>query len=1153
MVANFIDSTPQIDTAESIKHLELLGYRRGDKPRIRYIGETTIKADGLDFHEMRSHQSQGRNTYVVVNPGGHDDQSITAGRAIFYEHDNLDKNIQLNLWQTLGLPEPTFQVDTGGKSIHSYWVFENPLDVGLWRSLQSDLLEFSGGDKSIKNPSRVMRLAGSLYIKHGEVTGVARIVNQSGITYRADYLRRIIPSTLPQELPRIPPITPSSSDVPLYRCLTIDDRALIDSGTGEGDRNDKGAKLARNLIGTAARLQYLGHRFEGDPRQLFEDYCNRCSPPLDAKEADLIWRSAEKDNPTATLTDDAIENCVKSWQKNQGVLERSHNIPTPQSTSNKNVVVHPAAYRNKIGGKELRDKILELISQELTPDELVLALGDLSEESGKKVEYLFKLYRLTEEQQQQQQDKEQTQKIQIPKLFTAKKSRLNPFDLLFGDGGELATMLYELAETMPTSVEHLLTTLVPVVGSLIGTSSEIVAKAQGNFVEPCIFQSLVLARSGELKSPTQKVIVKPLERLENLAREQYQEDLKEYAREYAEWQKNKDDSEPPTKPTLNRFIVSNLSQEAKIKLHCENPRGLLQFKDEASAFWSGRNKYRNGIGDDQELELSEFNGGILRRDLVDPEKSAYIPKSAICKTGNTQFDTLKGILAKQDFNDHQGDFARWLISLVPSPTKPIDLLETDDGLSARLQQSLESLYEDCLKLPERQYFLSIDAKKHCNIVLNQIKDLEGESDDVGMSVIGPKLRSYFLRLILWIHLVNSVLAGNTNPTQMIDQHSAVCAGNAIKFYLDQHLLLRALFTPEQKLEGDYLKIKDYLDRRKTAKTVRDIKYGVRSLRSVPSKEITAMCDQMVQLGALNSKDSFYFSSDFSDDDVFPKNDDILFRNDDTFNENDDTFSENDDTFGKNDDKSLNTINTHQIQTQQALQQLDKNKNDDNDDTMMTGIEPIQIQTQQALQQLDKNKNDDNLVQRTTTPPGVSEQCANYTPGFSEQSPDTSDSSREISSSSVNSQAAENVAQQTVEGDDIVSSLSSSEKSQTAENVAQQTVEGGQSETQDVIISEKNVIISEKNVIISEKDVIISEKDVITASSSTITTEPTAPASSDELDHDELQPGDRVICLPDGKTEKLATIKEVRFGSFSLDVDGYRKPLLLENRYIARRA
>ncbi|MHC5732773.1 MAG: hypothetical protein ACYTXY_53785, partial [Nostoc sp.] len=93
-----------------------------------------------------------------------------------------------------------------------------------------------------------------------------------------------------------------------------------------GGRDTQGAKLSRGLIGTASRLEYLGIRYSGSPRELFDEYCSRCSPPIEAKEADRNWKSAEKDNPTSTLSDDFLLNCVKTWQRNQGSKPSGRNF-----------------------------------------------------------------------------------------------------------------------------------------------------------------------------------------------------------------------------------------------------------------------------------------------------------------------------------------------------------------------------------------------------------------------------------------------------------------------------------------------------------------------------------------------------------------------------------------------------------------------------------------------------------------------------------------------------------------------------------------------------------------------------------------------------------------------------------------------------------
>lgn len=335
----------KIDQAQSIAHLTALSYQRGDAVYIRYIHPVTkksIKASKLDFAEANRYQAQGFDLYFVVNGGGDTDSAVTECRAIFYEHDDLDKSIQLGLWQTLGLPKPTIQVDTGGKSIHSYWVLKAPITSDEWRKLQTDLLEFSDGDRTLKNPSRILRLAGGYYMKGDNPgTTAATIVSQSEQHYSYEELRAVIPQVQQEELPTLPQqqvtiryedITlPVSESVPLEVCLCKKSQQLIQSGVTEGGRNENGAALARDLIGTANYLQSIGQQFNGDPWQLFLDYCLRCPSGNGWNEGEWknIWKSAESDRPTPSCRDKGVENCICGWYWNNRVKP---SLPTRDHT-----------------------------------------------------------------------------------------------------------------------------------------------------------------------------------------------------------------------------------------------------------------------------------------------------------------------------------------------------------------------------------------------------------------------------------------------------------------------------------------------------------------------------------------------------------------------------------------------------------------------------------------------------------------------------------------------------------------------------------------------------------------------------------------------------------------------------------------------------
>jgi hypothetical protein len=211
-----------IDREQAQKQLELLGYKPEDNVYLtaffpkgdpRTKGENRDKgrkANRLNYAEVEAWQAQGRGVYLIVNGYGHAKDDVKNCRAIFYEHDDLEKRLQLNLWQSLGLPEPTVQVDTGGKSIHSYWVLDQPIHPELWafdegksnwKGLQADLLKYANADQSLVNPNRVMRLAGCWYmVNDGSDTHAvaqSRIVGGCGKRYSYAELREIIPRNKP--------------------------------------------------------------------------------------------------------------------------------------------------------------------------------------------------------------------------------------------------------------------------------------------------------------------------------------------------------------------------------------------------------------------------------------------------------------------------------------------------------------------------------------------------------------------------------------------------------------------------------------------------------------------------------------------------------------------------------------------------------------------------------------------------------------------------------------------------------------------------------------------------------------------------------------------------------------------------------------------
>lgn len=134
---------------------------------------------GFDADALQADNDAGASIYFITgdaeratgkdrwgNPTGCvQDSDITCCRAFFCEWDDRPIEWQVQAWKELQLPEPTVIVATGGKSAHLYWVLAEPTDPEPWRALQRRLLEHCDADRSLCNPSRLMRLPGFMYIE----------------------------------------------------------------------------------------------------------------------------------------------------------------------------------------------------------------------------------------------------------------------------------------------------------------------------------------------------------------------------------------------------------------------------------------------------------------------------------------------------------------------------------------------------------------------------------------------------------------------------------------------------------------------------------------------------------------------------------------------------------------------------------------------------------------------------------------------------------------------------------------------------------------------------------------------------------------------------------------------------------------------------
>ena len=822
------------------------------------------------------YQAEGRGVYIVVNGGGHSDKNVSNCRAIFYEHDNLDKKIQEKLWETLGLPEPTFQVDTGGKSIHSYWVFDKLINVLDWKELQADLLEFSDADRTIKNPSRVMRLAGANHISSSGVFPT-QLINVTENKYSYSSLREVIPKKKDES----PPCPKPKTYIPKYNDNTwssidwsksylqalsihraddynewiavgmalkaIDEGLLSDWDAwssqsskykpGECSNKWKTFKVG-NLeeeiakLGSWAKKDGWRSPFKKDKVSYFEESNNATTGNKQGRGKKEEGKSLIEEEVLDSKTIPASEKSIPASEKT-----------IPASTDN----INNSA--KEIDVTEILSEVDKLINLNLSTSETRREFIKLSKQYKLKVLEIEKLYKERIQEFETLEDREDLFD-KLTQLINTQNERLNPYDYLWGDGGRLAKSMVDISEAMPTAVEFLFSTFIPTAASCLGTAATIAVKHQGDFEQPCIFRTCLVAKSGDMKSPPQKVMIKPLLELEAEARERYEEDLETYSEELREWDKGDKEEPKPSKPVCERHILQNGSIECRIAIHTENTRGYLLHKDGFSGHFTGRNKHRNGKGDDAENELTEFDGGALVKDVMDEEKRLFLAKSAISRTGTTQYDTIQKLM--KDHEDATGEFARWLVCLAQCPRPYLNLMGEDNP--SNIGKLLKRLYKNLKIMPEKQYFLEKgETRELYQHYHNYLVDLVDKEKHPGIQIALPKLRSYFARSCLLLHCVNQALAGlHLSPKQTIDTKTVLMASNLVEYYFGQLRVLYSLNSPIVDFSGRVLALKQWLEGKEEA-TVRDITRGLRQFRNLPKKEIEADLQILIDANYVNKE------------------------------------------------------------------------------------------------------------------------------------------------------------------------------------------------------------------------------------------------------------------------------------------------------------
>ncbi len=676
------------DQAQAQRQLDLLGYTPEETVFLRFFFHSSdprsgaLNVSGIDPTVIEKHQVDGRGCYLVVNGGGNKDENVTHCRALFYEHDDLDKESQLLLWKTLELPEPTFQVDTGGKSIHSYWVLNKPVSPQEWKPLQKDLLEYADADRSNKNPSRVMRLAGAWHVSP-EGTSQTKIVTESGKRYSFEELRAVVPvqedkpvvskpapvnaavkrSPVSNQLPRHPDLIqlPVLESVPLLLCLPHEIRGKVANGVaiGTGHNNEAVGAVGQCIYEYAEYLTSIGQPFYPSAEDLFTQFSQTSGVNQRETQMRIDWlEKCQRHDPQFKKS---VENCVRGWYWNTHVRPLKEKTVEPQDAKNAIVGTTPSVVPTPSNPDGASFKAIVVGVEE------ILALEGKSE-----IEKRFLLSQYQKETNCDRkifdeiiQDLIGKQEIEESLERPSLQSDVSELDIQYILPG-LAEDIRKAAKKSGIDPAMIVHYLIPAIGALVGPRLKL--EINGTHVEPAIAWHIVVESSGEGKTRALDLITPWFKARQKESKDKFDQDLKNYQVEKAVWDKEfKQDpenaGEEPVKPERERyFLLGKTTPEALNSILGGQKYGVFQPRDEVGGMFKGMGQYSKGENEHTESLLECHGGAGVDVTRMRAEARVYSTQSHLCIAGGIQPGIFNQIFS--DPNDSQGLQARFQF-LVP--------------------------------------------------------------------------------------------------------------------------------------------------------------------------------------------------------------------------------------------------------------------------------------------------------------------------------------------------------------------------------------------------------------------------------------------------------------------------------------------------------
>lgn len=306
-----------------------------------------------------------------------------------------------------------------------------------------------------------------------------------------------------------------------------------------------------------------------------------------------------------------------------------------------------------------------------------------------------------------------------------------------------------------------------------------------HLVPPFLF-TLLVSRPGGGKTPLLKPLRKALTSMFSSVVQKYEEDHKQWKKDYFDWERGKkgreEYEEPPAEPILNPMYLDDFTPEAALSLISKNPNyPILGFPDEASAMFAERGRYSSAKSSAGDRMSSLYNGEtvtVFRKG----EGVSFSAKAGAVILGGIQPHVLQNYV--KSLPVQSGQIERFLIvPLVETGKRTIETTQPKNCSRVDFTGVLVQVFQELRGYAPRTYGLSPDAYTIFSNQYNRYVDERESSRGTPLEGCYSKAQEIIGRFALVLHLLSSAVKGSGKPDSLITKEAMSQAVLLADFYV----------------------------------------------------------------------------------------------------------------------------------------------------------------------------------------------------------------------------------------------------------------------------------------------------------------------------------------------------------------------------------